>query len=118
MRICSKAIDPAEMSNLNHYVAETMSLIKVWFPPAYFDIMPHLVVHLVEELDWFGPVHSRWCYGAERYLCVLKKYIRNRAKPEASFAKGYMYAKALGFMSEHISLHPDHKKIWDPEEDD
>ena len=114
--ICQKTIDPSEMQSLQEYVAETMCLLEIWFPPAFFDIMPHLLLHLVEELDWLGPVHSRWCYGAERYLYVLKKYVRNRAKPEASIATGYMYAEALGFMAEHLSLYPGWKRIWDPED--
>lgn len=111
-------MDPDSIENLRQYVAETLCLLEVWFPPALFDIMPHLVLHLVEELDWLGPVHSRWCYGAERYLYVLKKYVRNRARPEASIAKGYLYAEALGFMSEHLSLYPGHQKIYDPDDDE
>ena len=101
-KICAKALDPNNMKSLQSYVAETMCILEVWFPPSFFDIMPHLVLHLVDELDWLGPVHSRWCYGAERYLYVLKKYVRNRAKPEASIATGYLYAEALGFVSEHL----------------
>lgn len=117
-RICSKAVDPSTIPQLKQYVAETLCLLEVWFPPALFDIMPHLVLHLVEELDWLGPVHSRWCYGAERYLYVLKKYVRNRARPEASIAIGYKYTEALGFMSENLALYPGHAKIYDPEDDD
>ena len=117
-KICAKAIDPASIPSLRQYVAETMCLLEVWFPPAFWDIMPHLVLHLVDELEWFGPVHSRWCYGAERYLYVLKKYVRNRAKPEASIAKGYLYAEALGHMSEHLSLYPGHAKMWDPDDNE
>ena len=117
-KICQKAIDPNEMLPLQQYVAETMCLLEVWFPPAFFDIMPHLVLHLVDELDWLGPVYARWCYGAERYLYVLKKYVRNRNKPEASIATGYLYAEALGFMAEHLSIYPGWRRIWDPEDDD
>ena len=116
--ICQKTLDPSQMKPLQLYVAETMCLLEIWFPPSFFDIMPHLLLHLVEELDWLGPVHARWCYGAERYLYVLKKYVRNRAKPEASIATGYMYAEALGFMTEHLSLYPGHKRIWDPEDNE
>lgn len=115
-KICTKAVDPSSIQSLQQYVAETMCILEVWFPPAFFDVMPHLLLHLVEELDWLGPVHSRWCYGAERYLFVLKKYVRNRAKPEASIATGYMYAEALGFMSEHLSTYLGHQKMWDPDE--
>ena len=59
-----------------------------------------------------------WSYGAERYLYVLKKYVRNRAKREASIAKGYFYVEALGFMAEHLSLYPGHYRIWDPEDNE
>lgn len=82
------------MKALQQYVAETMCVLEDWFPPAFFDIMPHLTLHLVNELDWLGPVHSRWCYEAEPYLYVLKKYVQNWAKREASIATGYMYAQA------------------------
>lgn len=30
--------------------------------------MPHLMLHLVDELEICGPVHSRWCYSIERYV--------------------------------------------------
>jgi hypothetical protein len=43
-------------------VAKIMSTIKKMFPLATFDVMTHLVVHLVEELDLCGPIHTRWMY--------------------------------------------------------
>lgn len=72
-RICTKVVDPSEMIHLQHYVAETMCLLEIWFPPSFFDIMPHLLLHLVEELDWLGPVHARWCYGQEKVSIRAKR---------------------------------------------
>jgi hypothetical protein len=46
---------------------------------AYFDVMTHLVVHIVEELDMCGPVHTRWMWPMVRYMKALKGYIRNQA---------------------------------------
>ena len=57
------------------------------FSPAFFDVMKHLLVHLVEELDICGPVHVRWMYPMEKYLKALNGYVRNRAKLEASMAE-------------------------------
>lgn len=54
----------------------------------------------------------------KRYLYVLKEYVCNRAKPEASIARGYMYAESLGFVSEHLFLQPGHKRMWDPDDDE
>ena len=117
-QICTKVVNPADMAPLQQYVAETMCLLEIWFPPAFFDTMEHLILHLVEELKWFGPVHSRWCYGVERYLYVLKQHVRNRTRPEASIAKGHIYADTLGFLSDHLNLYPLHRKMWNPDEDD
>jgi hypothetical protein len=66
-------------------------MLERWFPPSFFDIMTHLVVNLVDEVELCGPVYARWCYGIERYIYVLKKYVRNKSRPEGSMATGYMY---------------------------
>jgi hypothetical protein len=72
-------------------------LFEIWFPPWFFDMMTHLIIHLIDELKIYGPVGARWCYPMEIYLLVLKKYVRNRARPKACMAFGYMYDEALGF---------------------
>ncbi len=57
----------------------------------------HLIIHLVNELELCGVVGARWCYPMEIYLLVLKRYVRNKARPEAYMASGYMYDEVLGF---------------------
>jgi hypothetical protein len=52
------------------------------FPPAFFDIMMHLPVHVAWAAELGGPVSYRWMYPVERYLCTLKGYVRNKACPE------------------------------------
>ena len=47
--ICKKVINVAELERLQHYAAETMCLIEIWFPPSFFDIMVHLPIHLVSR---------------------------------------------------------------------
>ena len=80
--------------------------------------MTHLVVHLVDELEVCGPVHARWCYSMERYLGVLTRYVRDRSKPEAGMASGYMIDESLGFCTEYFSLYEHTKsRVWDPEEE-
>ena len=118
-RICAKVIDIDELDDLMTYTVETVCLLEVWFPPAFFDTMPHMMPHLVQELRLCGPVHSRWCYGIERYLYDLKKYVRNRYRPEACMASGYLTDEALGFVTDYTALSPYIKRrIWDMEEDE
>ena len=70
------------------------------FPPAFFDIMIHLLLHLPEEAILSGPVHMQWMYPFERYFKRLKDYVRNAAEPEGSIAEGYVVDEALTFLLE------------------
>ena len=118
-RFCDKVIRRRELTSLLTYVAETMALIEIHFPPTFWNISPHLIVHVPRELYWCGPVHARWMYGVERYLGHLKSLVRNRAKPEGSMAMGYMMEEALGFVTDHFGMYPGRARvIWTMEEDE
>ncbi len=46
----------------------TMQVLKedaieiVMFPLANFDVMTHLVIHLIKELDICDPIHTKWMH--------------------------------------------------------
>ncbi len=50
-RICSKVWDPFEIDSLQNDVIISLALMEKHFPPSFFDIMTHLLYHLVDELD-------------------------------------------------------------------
>jgi len=77
--ICSKVWNPTHIDSLHLNVAISLNLLEMEFPPSFFDIMTHLVLHLVEELNFCGPMATRWMYPIERYMKTLKKYIHNLA---------------------------------------
>lgn len=106
-------VGPSNVYSGNTFVVRNM------VSPSVFDIMTHLVIHLVGDLEICGQVHSRWMYGVEMYLGVLKGFVRNRARPEASMATGYAQNESLGFLTEHL-LHFNHtsRRVWDTEEDE
>jgi hypothetical protein len=116
-KLCSKAISADEVQALKLYTDETICLFELYFPPSFFDVMVHLVRHCVEQLEQCGPVHSRWMYGIERYMFRLKRYVRNRSRPEGCIATGNLYNEALGFITEHYSLYPNNSRIWDVDYD-
>ena len=106
------------ISALRTYSAETLCLLEIHFPPGFFDVMTHLVIHLVDELEICRPVHSRWCYSIERYLGVLTKFVRDKSKPEAGMASGYMIEESLGFGTEYFALYLHARRcMWDSEEE-
>lgn len=118
-RICARVVDKRELPALKLYVAETMCYMEVCFPPSFFDIMQHSLIHLVDEIELCGPVGGRWMYPCERYLGTLKSFVRNKAHPEASMANGYAAEEALGFCTEYLNLQEHTKRhIWEDAEEE
>jgi hypothetical protein len=60
--------------------------IEQIFPPAFFDVMVHLAIHLPREAELGGPVQNRWMYPMERMLGKHKRRVRNKERTEASIA--------------------------------
>ncbi len=56
--ICAKVLDPIDMGTLKEYATITMCMLEMKMPPSFFDIMVHLIFHLVDELDMCGPIVS------------------------------------------------------------
>ncbi len=77
--ICAKVLDPVDMGTLKEDTAITIGMLEMTMPPSFFDIMVHLIFHLVDELDMCGLVHTRWMYYVERLNKVLKWYVGNMA---------------------------------------
>jgi hypothetical protein len=44
---------------------------------AFFDVMTHSTVHVVQELDTYGQVHSRWMYPIERANENIQTLVEN-----------------------------------------
>ncbi|KAA0067965.1 transposase [Cucumis melo var. makuwa] len=55
--ICKKTIDTSQLKGMQEDVVVTLCLLEKYFPPSFFTIMVHLVVHLVREIEFCGPVH-------------------------------------------------------------
>ena len=78
-------------------------MLDKFFPPAFFDIIIYLTVHLVREVKLCGPVHLRWMYPFERYMKVLKGYMKNRNRPEGCIVENYIAEESVKFYSEYLS---------------
>ena len=70
--ICRKVVDPKQLDDLENEAVIVLCELEMYFPPSFFDIMVHLIVHLVREIRLCGPVFLRWMYPVERYMKVLK----------------------------------------------
>ena len=78
------------------------------FPPSYFDITEHLVIHINDQIQTLGPLylHEMWTY--ERFMSILNRYVLNRAHPEGSMIEIYnteeVIESCLGYLQENVSI--------------
>jgi hypothetical protein len=92
--------------------------IEYHLPPNIWDIQFHLIQHLVDEVELCGPVSCRWMYIVERYMEELKSFVRNRARPEASIAEGYLCSKGMSYINKYmLHLYKKAPRLWKLGED-
>ena len=101
--ISQKIIDPVNLTKLQNDVVQCLVGFELIFPPSFFNIMTHLLVHLVKEIDIPGPVFLHNIFLFERFMGVLKKCVRNRSRPEGSIANAYGIEEVIGFCVDFIN---------------
>nr|XP_017221555.1 PREDICTED: uncharacterized protein LOC108198305 [Daucus carota subsp. sativus] len=97
--ICSTILVRSDLELLEKSIVKTLCVLETIFPPSFFDIMEHLVLHLAEECRLGGPVHYRWMYPFERLLKFMKDKIKNKARVEGSIAEKYVEEETVNFCS-------------------
>ncbi|XP_066310955.1 uncharacterized protein [Miscanthus floridulus] len=100
--LCSRNVRIDVVKWLKEEIPLILCKLEKIFPPAFFDVMVHLAVHLPDEALLRGPIQYGWMYPIERRLGTLKNFVRNRARPEGSIAEAYMASDTLTFGSRYM----------------
>ncbi|XP_019189011.1 PREDICTED: uncharacterized protein LOC109183385 [Ipomoea nil] len=102
-KLCCKTLKLADLDVLRNDIVIILCKFEMIYPPAFFDVMVHLAIHLPQEAALGGPVQFRWMFMIERFLGSLKHYVRNKAHPERSIAEGYVANECLTFLSLYLN---------------
>ncbi|TXG69641.1 hypothetical protein EZV62_004576 [Acer yangbiense] len=65
--------------------------------------MVHLPIHLAREAQRCGPVQYHWMYPFERFMKVLKGYVRNRARLEGCIAECCLAEECMRFCGGYMN---------------
>jgi hypothetical protein len=70
-------------------------ITRMCFSQSFFDIMPHLMMHMVDQIQELGPMylHQMWMY--KQFMLTLNRYFLNRAYSEGSMIEAYTTEKAI-----------------------
>jgi hypothetical protein len=99
--VSQKVISHKELDDLKAYMIETMCMLEMCFPP-FFDMQEHLMIHLMDHILTLGPLYLHSMFLYERFLAVLKAYVRNHAHPEDSIMEGYTTEEVVESCTDYI----------------
>ncbi|KAK1670249.1 hypothetical protein QYE76_058408 [Lolium multiflorum] len=91
-------------ARLQEEIVVILCELEMYFPPAFFDVMVHLLVHIVEDIIQLGPTFLHSMMPFERMNGVIKGYVRNRARPDGSIAKGFLTEECISFCTSYLEI--------------
>ena len=77
--------------------------LEIYFPRAFFDIMVHLLIHVMEDIIQLGRAFLRRMMPFERMNGHIKRYVRNRSRPDGSIAKGFLAEECISFYTNYLN---------------
>ncbi|KAH1098196.1 hypothetical protein J1N35_015117 [Gossypium stocksii] len=108
-RLCAKSLDPQEVDQLQIKVVLTLCEMEKIFPPSFFTIMIHLIIHLPAEVKLGGPIQYRWMYPIERNDGnIQKRYIfSSEGRPIGTMNLKILDMRSLAQANRYVLLHSD-----------
>ena len=88
--------------------------MQKYLPTSFFNAQEHYIVHLLHEIEMCGLVQTRTMFPVERYLKVLKKFVKQKACPEGSMLQGYLLFKSTVYFTKLCNeLNIEGPQLWD-----
>ncbi|KAH0704352.1 hypothetical protein KY285_018630 [Solanum tuberosum] len=100
--ISRKVLDVKHVENLEQRIWLNHANVEAIFPPSFFTIMFHLVIHIGEEAILAGPVQGHWMYPVERGMGHFKSYVHNNSAAEGCIAEGCLTEENLTNCSQYF----------------
>ena len=77
-------------------------MIEKTFPTSILTIQFHLLAHLVDKVGVAGVANTWWMFYLERFMKILKGFVRQKARPEGSMAKGWLVQESCVWILEYL----------------
>ena len=92
------------LEQLQRDIAETLVRLEMYFPPTYFDISLHLLIHLIDQIRALGLMYLHQMFPFKRLMKVFRRYVRNRFRPEGGMVEGWSTKEAIEFCSYYLDI--------------
>jgi hypothetical protein len=64
--------DRKELNDIKAYMIEIMYMLEMHFPPSFFDMQEHLVIHLMDQILTLVLLYLHSMFSYKWFLSVLK----------------------------------------------
>jgi hypothetical protein len=71
LHFCAKELSKKLVKKLEEVAPVLLCKLEKIYPPGFFNLMQHIILHLPYEARMGGHVHGHWCYSIEIVLKVL-----------------------------------------------
>ena len=102
--ITRKSITVKKLGRLQEEIITILCELEMYFPPAFFDIMVHLLVHIVDDVIDLGTVFLHNMMPFERMNGIIKGFVRNRSRRDGSIVQGYLNEERISFCENYLDV--------------
>ena len=102
--ISRKSISMKQAVRLQEEIVVILNELEIYFPPAFFDVMVHLLIHIVDDIIHLRPTFLHSMMPFKRMNGVIKGYVRNRARPDGSIVQGFLTEECISFCTNYLDV--------------
>jgi hypothetical protein len=100
--IWKKVIDISELDELHKEIRVTMCQLEMCFPPSFFDMMEHYMIHLADQIFVLGPSYMHYMYLYEHHMVVTKGYVCNHPHHKGFMIESYKTEEVIESYTDYI----------------
>jgi hypothetical protein len=79
-----------------------MVQLDMCFPPSFFDMMEHYMIHLADQIFVLGHMYMHHMYPYEHRMVFMKGHVRNCAHPEGSMIESYIIEEVIECFTDYM----------------
>ena len=102
--ISRKSTSVKQLQRLQEEIIVILCELEMYFPPAFFDVMVHLCVHIMDDIIDLGRTFLHSMMPFERMNGVIKGFGHNMSHPEGSIVQGYLTHECVSICKNYISV--------------
>jgi hypothetical protein len=102
--ISQKSISKKQVRRLQEEIIVILNELEMYFPPAFFDIMVHLLIHIVDDIINLGPTFLHNMLPFERMNGVIQGYVYNMSNPDGSIIQGFPTEECISFCMNYLDI--------------